>query len=46
MNIGQVLELHLGMAARELRYLHRNTSIRWYQDVLWGTVAEAGMARR
>ncbi|WP_167387280.1 DNA-directed RNA polymerase subunit beta [Apilactobacillus quenuiae] len=45
MNIGQVLELHLGMAARKLG-IHVSTPVfdgARDQDI-WGTVKEAGMA--
>ena len=46
MNIGQVLELHLGMAARELGIYVATPVFDGAQDEdVWGTVAEAGMAR-
>ena len=46
MNIGQVLELHLGMAARELGIYIATPVFDGAQDEdVWGTVAEAGMAR-
>ena len=46
MNIGQVLELHLGMAARELG-IHIATPVfdGASEEDVWGTVAEAGMAK-
>lgn len=46
MNIGQVLELHLGMAARALG-IHVATPVFDGADEedVWSTVAEAGMAR-
>ncbi len=45
MNIGQVLELHLGMAARELGiYVASPVFDGADEDDVWGTVAEAGMA--
>ena len=46
MNIGQVLELHLGMAARELG-IHVATPVfdGASDDDVWETVAEAGMAK-
>ena len=46
MNIGQVLELHLGMAARYLAFMlhHQYLMVRHEEDV-WGTIEEAGMAR-
>ncbi|MCD2257304.1 DNA-directed RNA polymerase subunit beta [Agrilactobacillus fermenti] len=45
MNIGQVLELHLGMAARNLG-IHVSTPVfdGAREDDLWRTVKEAGMA--
>jgi DNA-directed RNA polymerase subunit beta len=45
MNIGQVLELHLGMAARNLG-IHVSTPVfdGAQEDDLWNTVKEAGMA--
>jgi DNA-directed RNA polymerase subunit beta len=46
MNIGQVLELHLGMAARELGiYVASPVFDGADEDDVWGTVAEAGMAK-
>lgn len=46
MNIGQVLELHLGMAARELG-IHVATSVfdGAHEADVWNTLAEAGMSR-
>ncbi len=45
MNIGQVLELHLGMAARSLGiYVASPVFDGADEDDVWGTVAEAGMA--
>ena len=45
MNIGQVLELHLGMAARSLGiYVASPLFDGADEDDVWGTVAEAGMA--
>ncbi len=46
MNIGQVLELHLGMAARQLG-IHIATPVfdGASEEDVWGTVAEAGMAK-
>ncbi len=46
MNIGQVLELHLGMAARQLG-IHVATPVfdGANDDDVWDTVREAGMAR-
>ncbi|SFF00888.1 DNA-directed RNA polymerase subunit beta [Alteribacillus iranensis] len=46
MNIGQVLELHLGMAARELN-LHMATPVfdGANEEDVWSTLEEAGMAR-
>ncbi|WNF37030.1 DNA-directed RNA polymerase subunit beta [Bacillaceae bacterium IKA-2] len=46
MNIGQVLELHLGMAARILG-IHVASAVfdGASEEDVWGTVAEAGMAR-
>jgi DNA-directed RNA polymerase subunit beta len=45
MNIGQVMELHLGMAARNIGH-HIATPVfdGADEDDVWGTVAEAGMA--
>ena len=46
MNIGQVLELHLGMAARELGIYIATPVFDGAQDKdVWDTVSEAGMAR-
>ncbi|MDE1548562.1 DNA-directed RNA polymerase subunit beta [Jeotgalibaca caeni] len=46
MNIGQVLELHLGMAARQLGiYVATPVFDGANEEDVWGTVAEAGMAR-
>ena len=46
MNIGQVLELHFRMAARELGIYIATPVFDGAQDEdVWGTVAEAGMAR-
>ena len=46
MNIGQVLELHLGMAARELGIYIATPVFDGAQDEdVWGTVAEAGLAK-
>ena len=46
MNIGQVLELHLGMAARELGIYIATPVFDGAQDEdVWGTVEEAGLAR-
>lgn len=46
MNIGQVLELHLGMAARELGiYIATPVFDGAQDDDVWGTVQEAGMAK-
>lgn len=46
MNIGQVLELHLGMAARELGiYIATPVFDGANEEDVWGTVAEAGMAK-
>lgn len=46
MNIGQVLELHLGMAARALG-IHVATPVfdGAREEDVWGTIEEAGMAR-
>ncbi|RKD67551.1 DNA-directed RNA polymerase subunit beta [Sinobaca qinghaiensis] len=46
MNIGQVLELHLGMAARALN-MHVATPVfdGANEDDVWDTIEEAGMAR-
>jgi DNA-directed RNA polymerase subunit beta len=46
MNIGQVLELHLGMAARQLG-IHVATPVfdGAREEDVWGTIEEAGMAR-
>ncbi|WP_059105429.1 DNA-directed RNA polymerase subunit beta [Shouchella shacheensis] len=46
MNIGQVLELHLGMAARKLG-IHVATPVfdGAREEDVWGTIEEAGMAR-
>ena len=46
MNIGQVLELHLGMAARKLG-IHVASPVfdGAREEDVWGTLAEAGMAR-
>jgi DNA-directed RNA polymerase subunit beta len=46
MNIGQVLELHLGMAARALG-IHVASPVfdGATEDDVWGTIEEAGMAR-
>ncbi|MFZ4454383.1 DNA-directed RNA polymerase subunit beta [Salibacterium aidingense] len=46
MNIGQVLELHLGMAARELN-LHMATPVfdGAREEDVWETIQEAGIAR-
>ncbi|MFC5713784.1 DNA-directed RNA polymerase subunit beta [Thalassorhabdus alkalitolerans] len=46
MNIGQVLELHLGMAARQLK-LHMATPVfdGAREEDVWETLLEAGMAR-
>jgi len=46
MNIGQVLELHLGMAARALN-IHVATPVfdGAREEDVWGTIEEAGMAR-
>ncbi|KSU78428.1 MULTISPECIES: DNA-directed RNA polymerase subunit beta [Fictibacillus] len=46
MNIGQVLELHLGMAARQLG-LHMATPVfdGAREEDVWETIEEAGMAR-
>jgi DNA-directed RNA polymerase subunit beta len=46
MNIGQVLELHLGMAARQLN-IHVATPVfdGAREDDVWETLEEAGMAR-
>ncbi|MCT8136424.1 DNA-directed RNA polymerase subunit beta [Anaerobacillus sp. CMMVII] len=46
MNIGQVLELHLGMAARKLG-IHVASAVfdGAREEDVWGTLAEAGMAR-
>ncbi|OIJ15442.1 DNA-directed RNA polymerase subunit beta [Anaerobacillus arseniciselenatis] len=46
MNIGQVLELHLGMAARKLG-IHVASPVfdGASEEDVWGTIAEAGMAR-
>ncbi|WP_100374437.1 DNA-directed RNA polymerase subunit beta [Bacillus sp. FJAT-45037] len=46
MNIGQVLELHLGMAARKLG-IHVASPVfdGANEEDVWGTLAEAGMAR-
>ena len=46
MNIGQVLELHLGMAAKQLG-IHVATPVfdGASDDDVWSTVAEAGMAK-
>lgn len=46
MNIGQVLELHLGMAAKKLG-IHVASAVfdGAREEDVWGTVAEAGMAR-
>lgn len=46
MNIGQVLELHLGMAARQLN-IHVATPVFDGADDedVWGTVSEAGLAK-
>ncbi|MFO7196949.1 DNA-directed RNA polymerase subunit beta, partial [Enterococcus faecium] len=46
MNIGQVLELHLGMAARALG-IHAATPVfdGANEEDVWSTVEEAGMAR-
>ncbi len=46
MNIGQVLELHLGMAARRLG-IHVASPVfdGAREEDVWGTLAEAGMAR-
>ncbi|WP_240377833.1 DNA-directed RNA polymerase subunit beta [Bacillus piscicola] len=46
MNIGQVLELHLGMAARSLN-LHMATPVfdGANEEDVWSTLEEAGMAR-
>ncbi|AZU59902.1 DNA-directed RNA polymerase subunit beta [Neobacillus mesonae] len=46
MNIGQVLELHLGMAARQLG-IHVATPVfdGATEDDVWATIEEAGMAR-
>lgn len=46
MNIGQVLELHLGMAARQLG-LHVATPVfdGAREEDVWATIEEAGMAR-
>lgn len=45
MNIGQVLELHLGMAARYLG-IHIATPVfdGAREEDVWGTIEEAGMA--
>ncbi|MBF0780646.1 MULTISPECIES: DNA-directed RNA polymerase subunit beta [unclassified Granulicatella] len=46
MNIGQVLELHLGMAARELGiYVATPVFDGAREEDVWGTIAEAGMAK-
>ncbi|RLK62785.1 DNA-directed RNA polymerase subunit beta [Atopobacter sp. AH10] len=46
MNIGQVLELHLGMAARELGIYVATPVFDGAQDTdVWGTVKEAGLAK-
>ncbi|TCP24154.1 DNA-directed RNA polymerase subunit beta [Scopulibacillus darangshiensis] len=46
MNIGQVLELHLGMAARELG-IHVATPVfdGAHEEDVWETLAEAGLSR-
>lgn len=46
MNIGQVLELHLGMAARKLG-IHVASPVfdGAREEDVWGTLDEAGMAR-
>ncbi len=46
MNIGQVLELHLGMAARKLG-IHVASPVfdGANEEDVWGTLEEAGMAR-
>ncbi|QKS69691.1 DNA-directed RNA polymerase subunit beta [Paenalkalicoccus suaedae] len=46
MNIGQVLELHMGMAARQLG-IHIATPVfdGANEEDVWATIAEAGMAR-
>lgn len=46
MNIGQVLELHLGMAARSLG-IHVASPVfdGATEEDVWGTIAEAGMSR-
>ncbi|MBU9710817.1 DNA-directed RNA polymerase subunit beta [Evansella tamaricis] len=46
MNIGQVLELHLGMAARRLG-IHVASPVfdGAREEDVWGTISEAGMAR-
>ncbi|MGP6147439.1 DNA-directed RNA polymerase subunit beta [Jeotgalibaca sp. A122] len=46
MNIGQVLELHMGMAARQLGiYIATPVFDGANEEDVWGTVEEAGMAR-
>ncbi|MBS4751120.1 DNA-directed RNA polymerase subunit beta [Granulicatella sp. zg-ZJ] len=46
MNIGQVLELHLGMAARELGiYVATPVFDGAREEDVWGTIEEAGMAK-
>ncbi len=46
MNIGQVLELHLGMAARQLGIHIATPVFDGAQDAdVWGTVEEAGLAK-
>nr|WP_172672517.1 DNA-directed RNA polymerase subunit beta [Jeotgalibaca dankookensis] len=46
MNIGQVLELHMGMAARELGiYIASPVFDGASEEDVWGTVEEAGMAK-
>ncbi|WP_373761604.1 DNA-directed RNA polymerase subunit beta [Jeotgalibaca porci] len=46
MNIGQVLELHMGMAARELGiYIASPVFDGANEEDVWGTVEEAGMAK-
>jgi len=46
MNIGQVLELHLGMAARRLgQYMATPVFDGANEEDVWGTMEEAGLAR-
>ena len=46
LNIGQVLELHMGMAARELGiYIASPVFDGANEEDVWGTVEEAGMAK-